>query len=62
MGGMDGGEEMRNMAGSEELADVAALEAFLDNDDASVIGAFKPDDAALSDYQLAASSLQVLPI
>lgn len=55
-----GGEDMPAPgAASEELADVAALDAFLDNDDASVIGAFKStEDGAFAEYQQIASTLQ----
>jgi hypothetical protein len=55
-----GGEDMPPAgAASEELADVAALDAFLDHDDASVIGAFKSvEDEAFANFQQIASTLQ----
>jgi len=62
MGGM--GEDEEDMISppspsSELLIDIAAFEEFLENDDASVIGAFKSaDDGTLADYQAVASDLQ----
>jgi len=65
MGGMGGddygehGETPPSPPPSEELDSVEAFDAFLDNDDASVVGAFSSEeDGAYEEYQSVTASMQ----